>query len=160
MFVVNEDNSIFCTRGDVVYFSIKAEKDGVDYEFQPGDMIQAKVYSKKNCKNVVLQKNKTLSEATKLVEFALDTAETKFEELISKPKDYWYEVELINEIGVQTIIGYDEDGPKLFRIYPEGDDKNSGSVVKPENLPIIEELTRKIAVLEKQVEILNAKAGL
>lgn len=37
--------------------------------------------------------------------------------------DYWYEVELNPETEAQTIIGYDEDGPKIFRLYPEGDDE-------------------------------------
>ena len=35
------------------------------------------------------------------------------------PTEYWYEIELNNE---NTVIGYDNNGPKLFVLYPEGED--------------------------------------
>lgn len=50
--------------------------------------------------------------------------ETKIGEYISKPKEYWYEIELNPETYPQTIIGYDEDGPKVLILYPEGGDYN------------------------------------
>ena len=58
------------------------------------------------------------------MEIALEGYETKFGEVINKPKQYWYEVELNPETSPQTIIGYDEEGAKLFTIYPEGSDKS------------------------------------
>ena len=56
------------------------------------------------------------------VEIFLHGAETKFGEVINKPVDYWYEVELNPETKPQTIIGYDEDGAKVFKLFPEGRD--------------------------------------
>jgi hypothetical protein len=69
-----------------------------------------------------LQKDFPVVEATENVDIFLSKEDTKFGEVISKPKDYWYEVELNPEDNPQTIIGYDEDGAKIFKLFPEGDD--------------------------------------
>ena len=57
------------------------------------------------------------------VEIVLSKEDTKIGSLISTPFDYWYEIELNPETEPQTVIGYDDDGEKIFRLYPEGDDK-------------------------------------
>ena len=59
------------------------------------------------------------AEATAVTIF-LGKEETTIGEITSKPKDYWYEVELNPETLPQTIIGYDEDGAKVFKLFPEG----------------------------------------
>ncbi len=122
MFVVNEDNSIYATRGDIVFFSVSAEDNGVAYKFQAGDLVRIKVYGKKAAENVVLQKDFPVTEDTEKVEIFLSEEDTKIGEVISKPSDYWYEVELNPLTNPQTIIGYDEDGAKVFKLFPEGDD--------------------------------------
>lgn len=122
MFSLNDDKSIHATRGDIVFFSVSAEDDGKPYKFQAGDVVRIKVYGKKDAENVVLQKDFPVFENTEQVEIFLNKEDTKIGEVISKPKDYWYEVELNPETNPQTIIGYDEDGPKVFRLLPEGDD--------------------------------------
>lgn len=43
MFVVNEDKSIYVTRGDAVSFTVTAEQDGEPYFFQAGDVVRFKV---------------------------------------------------------------------------------------------------------------------
>ena len=50
----------------------------------------------------------------------LTKEDTKIAEIINKPVDYWYEIEMNPDTEPQTIIGYDEDGEKIFRLYPEG----------------------------------------
>ena len=122
MFQVHEDNSIYVTRGDVVFLRVKAEKDGRAYTFEAGEVLRIKVFGKKNAENVVLQKDFPVTAATGYVDIILTEEDTKIGEVISKPKDYWYEVELNPYDNPQTIIGYDEDGPKVFRLFPEGDD--------------------------------------
>lgn len=120
MFVVNDDMSIYVTRGDMVFLKITADKDGKPYTFQSGDVLRIKVFEKKNCEKVVLQKDLTVTTETQSAEMFLDGNDTKIGGVISKPVDYWYEVEL-NPCSVpQTIIGYDEDGAKIFRLFPEG----------------------------------------
>ena len=141
MFVVNEDNSIYATRGDIVFFSVAAENNGVAYTFQPGDLVRISVYGKKDAETVVLQKDFPVVSATEKVDIVLTEQDTKFGEVISKPKDYWYEVVLNPFTDPQTIIGYDEDGAKVFKLYPEAEkpktDDEEGEIT-PEDIPIID----------------------
>ena len=122
MFVVNEDLSIYCTRGDAVGVVVTAVFNGEAHTFRAGDVVRMKVFGKKDTATVLMQKSVTVSEDTEQVELMLDGEDTKFGELINKPTDYWYEVELNPDTKPQTIIGYDEDGAKIFRLYPEGKD--------------------------------------
>lgn len=123
MYRVNEDGSIYVTRGDVLYFGVTAEdQNGEVYTFVPGDVVRFKVCAKKNCDKVVIQKDVRVSTNTESVEIFLDEKDTKIGKVISKPVDYWYEVELNPGTCPQTIIGYDDDGAKIFRLYPEGGD--------------------------------------
>lgn len=124
MFKVNEDMSIYVTRGDAITLTVKAiEGDGF-YQFRVDDHLRFKVFGKKNCSNVVLDKEIIVAETSDEVDIVLTEEDTKFGDVISKPTDYWYEVELNTDSQPQTIIGYDEDGAKLFRLYPEGGDVN------------------------------------
>ncbi len=124
MYQVNEDNSIYVTRGDIVIVAVSAVNkiDGMPYTFQQGEVLRIKVYGKKNAENVVLQKDFPITKTTQTETIFLSEEDTKIGEPISKPKDYWYEIELNPYDNPQTIIGYDEDGAKVFKLFPEGDD--------------------------------------
>lgn len=123
MFVINDDLSICLTRGDAVSFWLMADNgEGLNYTFQPGDQVRMKVFGKKECSRVVLNKIFPVTEASERLLIQLDEADTKIGEVISKPVDYWYEVELNPMTDPKTIIGYDEDGPKIFKLFPEGSD--------------------------------------
>ena len=122
MFVVNDDKSIFATRGDVVFFSVSADDNGTPFVFKAGDVVRIKVFGKNDVETVVLQKDFGVSGDATSVEIFLSGKDTKIGETISKPKDYWYEIEVNPDNYPQTIIGYDEDGAKLFRLFPEGGD--------------------------------------
>lgn len=122
MFVVNDDLSIDCTRGDAGGFYVQAELKGELYTFRKGSVLRFKVFGKKDCENVVLQKDVTIKEDNTQVEIFLDSEDTKIGDVISKPTDYWYEVELNPDTRPQTIIGYDGDGAKIFKLFPEGKD--------------------------------------
>ena len=125
MFRIDEDKTIHLTRGDVAVMEVDAaEEDGSAHVFQSGDIVRFKVTEKKDCESVMLQKDVTVTGGTTLVEVFLDGEDTKIGEVINKPKDYWYEVEKNPDTYPQTIIGYDEDGPKVLRLYPEGSDTN------------------------------------
>ena len=120
MFVINDDLTINITRGDSAVISVTAEINNASYEFKPGDVVRFKVFGKKDCEGVVLNKDVTVTEATPAVEIKLEKNDTKIGDYIVKPVDYWYEVELNPETEPQTIIGYDENGAKVFKVYPEG----------------------------------------
>ena len=138
MFVINEDLSIYITRGDTAFFRLSAMKDDTEkYKFQPGDVVRIKVFEKKSCDNVVMQKLFDIEAETDTVDMMLDENDTKIGEVISKPTDYWYEIELNPFTNPQTIIGYDDDGAKVFKLFPEGDDIED-TPIEPEDIPIVD----------------------
>ncbi len=92
------------------------------HKFESGDVIRFKVMEKKGCDNVVMSKDFIVESPTYNVNISLNREDTRIGEVFSKPKDYWYEIELNPETVPRTIIGYDEYGPKVFRLYPEGGD--------------------------------------
>ena len=122
MFKINKDDqTMSVTRGDVALFDISAEsEDGIPYVFKSGDVVRISVYGKKSCDEVVLKKDFLINEDTETVPILLLGEEMRIGEVISKPVDYWYDVELNPDTYPQTLIGYDENGPRVFRLYPEG----------------------------------------
>lgn len=131
MFTINDDLSIYATRGDTVFFEVAADEDitGATYSFEVGDVLRIRVMQKKLPNNVVLEKCFTVEEKTDKVYILLTGEETKIGDIISKPVDYWYEIELNPSTAPQTIVGYDEDGAKIFRLYPEGADQEENDGV-------------------------------
>ena len=124
MFSIKDDKSIHLTRGDVAVIEISAtENNGETHMFQMGDVLRLRIFEKNQCDNIVLQKDVDVENESSSVDISLSRSDTKIGTLISRPKDYWYEIELNPDTCPQTIIGYDSAGPKIFRLYPEGDDK-------------------------------------
>lgn len=101
-------------------FDVTANKDGAAYTFQSGDLVRFQVMEKKACEKVLLTKDFRVQSSTQQVTITLTGEDTKLGDPISKPEDYWYEVELNPLTAPQTIIGYDENGPKVLRLFPEG----------------------------------------
>lgn len=140
MYQVNDDNSIYATRGDIVAFSVTAMDGDEAYHFQAGDVARIKIFGKKDCSRVVLQKDFPIPTLTEVLTIFLSKEDTKIGEVISKPVDYWYEVELNPETNPQTIIGYGEDGPAIFKLFPEGADIDEYVPdITPEDIPIVDE---------------------
>ena len=141
MFIVNEEEkTLYVTRGDVGCFSVSTEiEDGEKYKFQPGDVVRFKVTEKKACDKVVLSKDFGIEEETEEAIIYLEEKDTKIGGVISKPVEYWYEVELNPYTNPQTILGYDEeDGPKIFKLFPEGADVKEEPIT-PEDIPVVDE---------------------
>ena len=139
MFVVNDDLSIYATRGDIVFFSVAADDHGLLYKFQPGDIVRMAIYGKKEAETCVMQKDFPITEVTEKVFIYLEEQDTKIGESISKHKDYWYEVVLNPDTEPQTIIGYDEDGAKVFRLFPESEEIDDNYEPKEEDFPVVDE---------------------
>ena len=169
MYVINDDKSIYVTRGDKLAFTVTAQDNGAPYVFQAGDVVRIKIYGKKDASNVLLEKDFPVLESTEAVAIYLTENDTKFGDVISKPTDYWYEVELNPFTDAQTIIGYDEDGAKIFRLYPEGNDV-AAPEPDPEVIKVIDDeldltsqrpvenqaIARAIARLEERIAKLEA----
>ena len=173
MFVVNDDLSIYATRGDIVCLNVSATDDstGTDYEFQPGDIVRMKIFAKKDAENVVMQKDFPVVAKTFAVGVFLTEDDTKIGEVISKPTDYWYEIELNPYTNPQTIVGYDEDGAKIFKLFPEGKDITTDEPTKPEDIPVVDEdlsltssrpvenkaIARAVTLLQNDVDAVNQR---
>jgi hypothetical protein len=113
-----DGTTIMINRGDVLNLTLTIKDDEDTYTFQVGDTIKFSVYGK-NALNLdpVLTKTITIDAETTTAEINLSSADTKIGEYLNKPIDYWYEVELN---GQYTVIGYDESGAKIFKLFPEG----------------------------------------
>lgn len=123
MFAINEDKTIHLTRGDIANIEVTAKtENGEKYIYQEGDKIRIQVFKRKDCKEIVLTKEVAAVAGECAVTIYLDKEDTKIGEIISKPAKYWYEIELNPNTKPQTLIGYDEDGEKIFMLYPEGSD--------------------------------------
>lgn len=131
MFSINKDDlSISVTRGDSILFDVEATQgDNELYTFQDGDKVIFKVYEKKNASNVIIRAETEVEQETQKVQISVSAEDMKAAVgVINKPTDYWYEVSLETttdtaqgqQKSVQTIIGYDDNGAKIFRVYPEG----------------------------------------
>lgn len=121
MFGILEDKTICITRGDIADFDVFAKlKDETFYKFHAGDVVRFQVFTKKNCADVKIKKDFNIEAETESVNIHLATEDTRFGEVIHKPVEYWYEVVVNPDTAPQTIIGYDEQGEKIYRVYPEG----------------------------------------
>lgn len=114
-----DGTTIKLNRGDVLNLTLTLKtSDGSDYTFQANDKIVFSVYNKgKMTNDAVLLKEITVGEPSESVTINLSSQETKIGDLINKPVEYWYEVELNNQY---TVIGYDDTGAKILLLYPEG----------------------------------------
>lgn len=132
MFVVHSDMTIYATRGDVVYFSVEKKVGNTKYQFQTGDIVRIKVCEKKNYAKVFLLKDFVVEEPTTSVNIFLNKWEMKFGPIISTPTEYWYEVELNPDTYPDTFIGHNDNGPAIFKLFPEAKDVVEGEIPDPE----------------------------
>ena len=114
-----DGTTIGITRGDILSLNLSLQTEaGTAYTFQPNDKIKFSVYTKgKMDADPVLEKSITIAEATQTVTISCTNEDTKIGGYINKPVDYWYEIELNDE---NTVLGYDDKGPKILKLYPEG----------------------------------------
>lgn len=123
MLKIDSEKTIHCTRGDAGTIVITANDNGGNpYTFQVNDTIRLKVMEKNNPSSILLNKEVKVLETSTSVSVSLTSSETKIGDLINKPSTYWYEVELNPDTSCNTLIGYDEDGAKLFMLYPEANE--------------------------------------
>lgn len=130
MFRINQTTKqIDLTRGDIACIRVSAKnEDGSNYTFKVGEVVRFKVFERKKCDCVVLQKDTVVSAEGETVDINLISEDTKIGNIINKDTDYWYEVELNPDTKPQTIVGYEinkETGrvwEKIFKLLPEGDE--------------------------------------
>lgn len=110
-------NKVFhVTWGDKGSFDVSFK----DYTFQPGDTLELKVYPEDNMDaEPILTKAVIADEEVDSLTMNLLGADTKLGEPINERITFWYEITLN---GDQTPFCFDENGPKIFYIYPGGVD--------------------------------------
>ena len=87
-------------------------------EFEAGDIIRFRVYGENEMDFApYINKKVEVTERTYYVNIPLTSEDTKIGDYTNEKTKYWWEVELNGE---QTIIGFDDKGPKIFMLYPEG----------------------------------------
>jgi len=118
------DNKILINRGDADVLTVDATDDNdKPYTFQVNDVVRLTVMEANDCENVVLQKDTKVTEESTEVDIELTSENTRIGEVISNPVNYWYEVKLNPDTTKKTIIGYDDKGPKIWQLFPEGGKK-------------------------------------
>ena len=109
--VINKN--IYLNRGDAITIAIVNNSD----TFKANDYIKFRVCEQGNLLNVLLTKTVNITTAASEVLIQLTSEETRIGEPIKNGSQiYWYEIELN---GDTTLVGYDNNGPKLFTIWPE-----------------------------------------
>lgn len=120
--IVNK--TILWTRGDIGGMEVKAyNEDDTLYNFTTDDIVRFKVMTKGDPDVVLFIKDVPVEKEGTSMDVSFEKDDSRFDEPIKKPTDYWYEVELNPDTKPQTIIGYDETGAKVLTLYPEGGEK-------------------------------------
>lgn len=114
MIKIDNEKTIEINRGDKANINLTAN-DG-KYQFEAGDIIKLRIYNKNGYdQNTLLEKESIVSNQNNNVVIELNETDTEFVPKTDKKIVYWYDISL-NEST--TIIGYDENGPKKFIVYP------------------------------------------
>lgn len=88
----------------------------VKYEFQPGDIIEFKIYEKNGYNKAPLKtKIITADTAATSIDIPLTQADTTFSKIENRETTYWYDITLNED---STVVCYNEDGAKEMIIYP------------------------------------------
>ena len=120
----NMTKKLEITRGDTLSLRLTANlKTGEEYIFKQGSIISFKITKPKEQNKIIFEKSIEVDKDTNYVFLELTSNETKIGELNNEPISYWYEISLtdLNDF-VQTIIGYNENGPTLFILNPEAEE--------------------------------------
>lgn len=118
--VKTEGTTIKIFRGDCgnIYFS-KTDSEGNIEQFKKGDKVVLSVKNNFGESTALLRKEFVVESDSDKVEISFSKEDTKFVDLISEPIDYEYDIK-VNDC--HTIIGHDDSGSKIFRVYPSGSD--------------------------------------
>ena len=121
MFKILKDKTICITNGDIANFDVFAKlKDGNFYVFNKGDIVRFTVFKKKDVASIMISKDFVVEEESESVTIHLTSQETRFKDINNQPVDYWYEIVINPDTAPQTIVGYDETGEKIYRLFPRG----------------------------------------
>ena len=122
MFIIDEDGTTLkVTRGQSGTITFGAlTPEGEPYIFQVGDILRLNVTKVNKENSVVMSVDTIIQEATTEATISITSFDSKIGTVINKPTDYWYDIELNPDSAIaQMLLGYDDEGPKIFKLYPE-----------------------------------------
>lgn len=109
-----EENVIKVIRGNKATISVEIQ----DFSFNAEDKVFFKVFETSGLgKTPLINKEINVEEGKSNFDINLSGAETLIGEVINEPKEYWYEIDLNNDL---SLLSYDDDGPKILILYPKG----------------------------------------
>lgn len=114
--------NIRMNRGSSGSFSFGATTpEGEPYTFSAGDVVRLNVTKAGKENMVVMSVDTLVEESTQEVTISITSNDSKIGTVINKPTEYWYDIELNPDTSAaQMLLGYDdEDGAKIFTLYPE-----------------------------------------
>ena len=96
------------------------DPNGDPYIFSAGDILRLNVTKEGKENMVVMSVDATVEEDSEEVTLSITSFDSKIGTVINKPTDYWYDIELNPDSAIaQMLLGYDDEGPKIFKLYPE-----------------------------------------
>lgn len=109
-----KNKNIYLNRGDAVNIQVACN----NATFEANDYIKFYIMEQDKSSNVLFEKKFTIAAESNTVDIVLTADETKSicSAFDSGYKAFWYEIEYNDSI---TLMGYDDNGPKLFIMYPE-----------------------------------------
>ena len=115
-----ENNNMYLNRGDSAIIRIENETS----TFEVGDIVKFSIMKRNNCNLVLFQKTYTVEdelEDNRVFEISLtpDDSKSFCPSIKTNFQTFWYEIELQSGDVINTLLGYDENGPKEFVVYPE-----------------------------------------
>ena len=116
----DENENIHINRGDRLLFEYSIDNDGTDYIFQEGDYVTFGIYKNLNEEPLVYEKFVPTPGST-TVNIDIPKEKMKFGDYITTKKDYFYEIQLNDEV---TTHGYKKDTINELYLYPEGKEPN------------------------------------
>ena len=105
-------NTITHNRGDKGAIRL-VNKNGM---FKKDDKFTFSIVKKGNYSDVVFQKTFIVDEDCEIFYLTFTNEEMRFSDIISVKTTFWYEIDMNDDT---TVIGHEENGDKLFILYPE-----------------------------------------
>ena len=117
-----DGTTISINRGNSLTFEYKIKNGDEYYVFINNDAVTFSIYNA-YCMDESALVTKTFypSFGDTSVTISLTSDEMKIGDMNNLPIDYWYEITLNDE----TVTGYDDNGPKIITIYPEGKEREN-----------------------------------
>ncbi len=115
------------SRGDSGTVNLKLKNT----TFRPEDDVVFRIYEVQGLdSDPIIEVHASVEEESDTVNISLNGEDTNFGDLGNEILDFWYEI-AVNED--RTIIGFDESGAKIFKLYPTGyvaEDSDEGTATE------------------------------